>query len=49
MRGHAPLTLKLPAGQHDLGWGDGRIEQKRTLRVSEGQRESLVLRREGVE
>ncbi|MFT3921965.1 MAG: protein kinase [Myxococcales bacterium] len=44
--GHAPVSIKLPAGPHEIGVGDGRPDQRRSLVLHAGQHENLVFRRE---
>ncbi len=44
--GHAPVSLKVPAGTHEIGVGDGRPEQRRSVQVHAGERESLIFRRD---
>jgi hypothetical protein len=43
--GHAPVSLKLASGTHEIGVGDGRPEQRRSVQVHSGQHEDLVFRR----
>ncbi len=43
--GHAPVSVKLPSGTHEIGVGDGRPEQHRTVQVRAGQHKKVVFRR----
>ena len=44
--GHAPVSLKVPSGTHEIGVGDGRPEQRRSVQVHAGEHENLVFRRD---
>jgi serine/threonine protein kinase len=43
--GHAPVSVKLPPGTHEVSVGDGRPEQQRTLSLRSGEHENAVFRR----
>jgi hypothetical protein len=44
-RGPAPVTAKLSPGSHDVAWGDGRPEERRSVHVEPGAHDNLVFRR----
>jgi hypothetical protein len=43
--GHAPISVKLAPGAHEVGVGDGRPEQRHAVHLHAGEREHLVYRR----
>jgi hypothetical protein len=45
--GHAPVNLKVSPGPHEVGVGDGRPEQRRSVQLHAGQHENLIFRRDG--
>jgi hypothetical protein len=47
--GQAPVTAKLPAGVHEIGVGDGRPREKRSVTLSAGESTSLEIHRKDVE
>jgi serine/threonine protein kinase len=40
--GQSPLRLKLPPGSHEIGVGEGRAREKRTVHLAAGEREEIV-------
>jgi hypothetical protein len=45
--GHAPITARVTPGSHEVAVGDGRPQQKRTVRVNAGKAQSVVFQRGG--
>jgi serine/threonine protein kinase len=42
--GPSPLTLRLPAGSHEIAVGEGRARERRTVHLHAGESESLTFR-----
>jgi serine/threonine protein kinase len=43
--GQSPVTIKLPAGEHEIGVGDARIEQRRNVALKAGEIQSVEIKR----
>ncbi len=43
--GQSPVTVKLAAGEHEIGVGDGRIEQRRRVQLKAGEHQSVEIKR----
>jgi hypothetical protein len=46
--GQAPVTLKLAAGTHEVGVGDGRPREKRSVTLGTGERKEFRIQRHDV-
>jgi serine/threonine protein kinase len=46
--GQSPVTLKLAPGAHEIGVGDGRIEQRQSVQLAAGAHESVEIRRRDI-
>jgi serine/threonine protein kinase len=43
--GQSPVSVKLPPGEHEIGVGDARIEQRRNVALKPGETQSVEIRR----
>jgi hypothetical protein len=43
--GQSPVTVKLAPGDHEIGVGDARIEQRRGVTLKPGESQSVEIRR----
>jgi hypothetical protein len=46
--GQAPVTVKLAPGVHDVGVGDGRPREKRSITLAAGEKANLDIARKDV-